>query len=360
MVRDLCADARRLRRRILRRPHLLQPRWGAAFHSPTKGELRFVEPIGVSQAQEDGRTMKRVDAEVLTSLKEALAVIYWYKQDLNTFLRATLSDTNLLGGVNWDTHKKREAIDIVINRIAKAPERHRDDLVALIVQVCGMSDFSHLLYLDEGKSKEARALAAVQALKAKAGKVKEFVDEQAQSTKRKRQIESDTQHASLFRDALARLGREFNEMAFMEESQERGYKLERILQHLFELFDLDPKASFKIRGEQIDGAFSFEGTDFLLEARWRKSPTGVCDLDAFAQKVQRKLDNTLGLFVSISGYTRDGIEAYSHGRKVLLLLDGPHLAAVFEGRLRLDDLLLRARRHASQTGQVYLPLQEIF
>ena len=32
---------------------------------------------------------------------------------------------------------------------------------------------------------------------------------------------------------------------------------------LFRLFDLDPKASFRITGEQIDGAFTLQGIDSL-------------------------------------------------------------------------------------------------
>jgi hypothetical protein len=65
---------------------------------------------------------------------------------------------------------------------------------------------------------------------------------------------------------------------------------------LFELFDLDPKASFRNTGEQIDGAFSLEGTDFLFEAKWRQDPSAASDLDAFAAKIRRKLENTLGVF----------------------------------------------------------------
>lgn len=52
-----------------------------------------------------------------------------------------------------------------------------------------------------------------------------------------------------------------------ENAQTRGFELEKIMYEMFELFDLDPKAAFKNLGEQIDGAFSLEGTEYLFEAK---------------------------------------------------------------------------------------------
>ncbi|WP_201023367.1 hypothetical protein [Pseudomonas syringae] len=47
-----------------------------------------------------------------------------------------------------------------------------------------------------------------------------------------------------------------------ESAQTRGFQLERVMYEVFELFDLDPKASFKNLVEQIDGTFSLEGTEY--------------------------------------------------------------------------------------------------
>ena len=125
------------------------------------------------------------------------------------------------------------------------------------------------------------------------------------------------------------------------------------------LFDLDPKASFRNTGEQIDGAFSLAGTDFLFEARWRQEQSNAADLDSFAAKVRRKLENTLGVFLSINGFTPDGVTAHSTGGAVILLIDGADLMAVFEERIDFVTLLLRKKRHAAQTGEIYLPIHRI-
>jgi len=64
--------------------------------------------------------------------------------------------------------------------------------------------------------------------------------------------------------------------------------LEDLLNELFTLFDLDPKASFKVTGEQIDGAFTFKDDDYLLEAKWQKKPIVAQELYGFAGKVNGK------------------------------------------------------------------------
>lgn len=128
---------------------------------------------------------------------------------------------------------------------------------------------------------------------------------------------------------------------------------------LFGIFDLDPKASFRTAGEQIDGSFSFEGTDYLFEAKWEDKPTERRDLDTFDGVIRRKLENTLGLFLSINGYSEDGVKTYSGGRSLMILMDGADLMAVLEGRIDLVTLLLRKRRHASQTGNIYLKVHEL-
>ena len=128
---------------------------------------------------------------------------------------------------------------------------------------------------------------------------------------------------------------------------------------MFELFDLDPRASFKIVGEQIDGAFTFDATDYLFEGKWQQEPIGAADLDVLAGKLSRKLDNTLGLFLSINGFSEDGVRAHSSGRRLMILMDGSDLMAVLEGRIDLIQLLLRKRREASQTGSIYLRIHEI-
>ena len=141
--------------------------------------------------------------------------------------------------------------------------------------------------------------------------------------------------------------------------QGRGFDLERLMYELFELFDLDPKASFKNLGEQLDGAFSLDGTEFLFEAKWHKELVNKASLAAFSDKVRTKLENTLGVFLSINGFSPDGVTAHQAGGASILLMDGGDLMAVLEERIDFVSLLLRKKRHAAQTGNIYYPFYQM-
>lgn len=122
---------------------------------------------------------------------------------------------------------------------------------------------------------------------------------------------------------------------------------------------IDPKASFRVIGEQLDGAFCLEGTEYLFEAKWHAQLISANELDSFSMKVSRKLDNTLGVFLSMNGFSEDGIKAHSVGRPNIILMDGSDLMAVLEERIDLVSLLIRKKRHASQTGEIYLPAHRL-
>jgi hypothetical protein len=295
----------------------------------------------------------KLNPAAIIALKEALTYIYWYKSDLRSFLINTLSNPSILSAVNWDS-VKRSIIDSVVETLARNEAKYKDELLRLFIAVAAISDFSHLEYLDDGKEKAARAKKAVEALRKYTSGYQQIWDEKQQAEERRAAYSEKLERISSFKNQLEQLNKEYCQLAISNNLQDRGYRLEAILKRLFDLFDLDPKASFKIEGEQIDGAFTFDGADFLFEAKWQNELVRANALDSLASKVQRKLDNTLGLFLSINGFSSDGISAHSQGRKVILLMDGSDVMAVLDGRIGFPELLKRKRRHAAQTGEIYL------
>ena len=175
-------------------------------------------------------------------------------------------------------------------------------------------------------------------------------EDEANRRREAERIQAEMQRA--IKDKLTELRAIFYEIVGLP-AQARGYALEKFLNGLFALFDIDAKAPFRIVGEQIDGAFTYEG-EFLLEAKWQDEKTRVADLDSFAGKIGRKLDNTLGLFLSMNGYQESAIQTHSRGRPVMILMDGADLSAVIEDRIALPDLLHRKRQYAAQTGDVFV------
>jgi hypothetical protein len=303
-------------------------------------------------------TTKRIAPAALIALREALTNLYWYKGDLRSFLTSTLTNPELLSRLNWADYK-RNIVNGLVAFLERRQDEYQADLLRLMTEVARVEDFSHLERLDGGKEKAATARSAVAALRKLTAAHEALFDEQKRMEERRRKAHEQLLRTTAVRTKLEEIRKEYFSLLGSGEPQGRGYRLEKIIRGLFELFDLDPRASFKIVGEQIDGAFTFEGTDYLFEGKWQQEMIGAADLDVLAGKLSRKLDNTLGLFLSINGFSEDGVKAHSSGRRIMLLMDGSDLMAVLEGRIDLIQLLLRKRREASQTGNIYLRIHEI-
>jgi hypothetical protein len=222
-----------------------------------------------------------------------------------------------------------------------------------MMAVAAFDDFTHLEHLEDGHTKAKKARQCVTALRHLVSAHAELLAEQELRLKRRKEYEQNAVRATAVRVLVDELRDRYCALVAEPNAQKRGYGLERLLVDLFDAFDLDPKRSFKLTGEQVDGAFTFDAMDYLIEAKWESGQVGSADLDQLAQRVQRKLDNTLGLFLSISGFTAGGINAHSAGRRLILLMDGADLMAVLDGRIDLGDLLRRKRRHAAETGDIY-------
>jgi len=300
----------------------------------------------------------KIASAAIVALREALTTLYWYKGDLRSFLTSTLTNPALLNRLNWGDYK-RNVVGQLIGFLESRPDEYQADLLKLMTEVARVDDFSHLERLEGGRQKAATARAAVRALRKLTQAHESLFDEQKQMEERRRKAHEEMLRTTAVRTKLDALTKDFFKLLGSEQLQQRGFRLEKVIRDLFELFDLDPRASFKIVGEQIDGAFTFDATDYLFEGKWQQEPVGAADLDVLAGKLSRKLDNTLGLFLSINGFSEDGVRAHSSGRRLMILMDGSDIMAVLEGRIDLIQLLLRKRREASQTGNIYLRIHEI-
>jgi hypothetical protein len=300
---------------------------------------------------------ERLSPTALQALQDALTHIYWYKQDLKRFLVAAFDGTELANRVNWD-NPKRQIVTDLLEILCTDQVRYLGELRILLKEVASFCDFSHLERLDDGKRKAAEARQAVKRLSELVQIHDKALTEQKDVARRRKEesVRLDTRKA--LRQGIEELKMRYISLVIEKNAQKRGFDLEKVMYDLFRLFDLDPKASFRITGEQIDGAFTLHGLDYLVEAKWA-GLVAAKDMDVFASKVQRKLDNTLGLMLSVDGFQAEGVEAHSKQRPVLLLMSGSDLMAVFEGRIDFVDLLVRKRRHASQTGEILIEFSQM-
>lgn len=140
---------------------------------------------------------------------------------------------------------------------------------------------------------------------------------------------------------------------------ERGYEFEAYLKKLFNVFHLEVRDPFRLRGEQIDGSFLLGNETYLLEAKWHNEPTGVNHLHTFHGKIEQKAAWTRGLFVSYSGFSVDGLHAFGRGKRVICM-DGYDLSEALQRELPLNQVLERKVRRAAETGMAYTQVRDLF
>ena len=227
----------------------------------------------------------------------------------------------------------------------------------LIQAVLDIPNFDHLRILENGSVRVSEARKSVESLR-------EIVMKHDDSFWKK-SIEQK-QISSRAADAVKRRNEEINRLqgiffnlVAVQDHKKRGFLFEKFLKEFLDIYDLDPRGSFRLYGEQIDGAFEFEGTQFLLEAKWEKKRQGVTPLDSFSKKVERKLENTLGLFISLEGFTDEGLQTFRCSRPTVILMDGEDLALILQGIVDFRHLLKRKIRYAAQTGNPYLKARDI-
>ena len=142
--------------------------------------------------------------------------------------------------------------------------------------------------------------------------------------------------------------------------QERGYTFEKFLNTLFNTFDMKARSPFRLVGEQIDGSIEFEGNIYLIEAKWQNALVGNADLLVLHGKVDGKATWSRGIFICYSGFTQEGLEAFSKGRPTnLIAVTGQDLYFILESGMPLDQMIRLKARLAAEEGRVYVPVQEL-
>lgn len=137
----------------------------------------------------------------------------------------------------------------------------------------------------------------------------------------------------------------------------RGFAFERFLTDAFALYDLAPRGSFRLVGEQIDGSFQLYHDTYLLEAKWQGEPIGNRELQSFSGSVHSKSRWTRGLFVSYSGFSEEGLDAFARGAATgIICISGQELWQLLKAGLHLPEVLSRKQRRADETGRAFVPL----
>jgi hypothetical protein len=135
--------------------------------------------------------------------------------------------------------------------------------------------------------------------------------------------------------------------AMNDEPQERGLRLEGVLNDLFETYGIQVREGFQRRcsdtnmvDEQIDGVIQLDGNLYLVEMKWLNAPVGTA---AFSPHLTRLLlrSDARGIFISASGYTQSVINTCvsALGQKTIFLCTLEELVMLLHRRADLVGFL---------------------
>jgi hypothetical protein len=136
---------------------------------------------------------------------------------------------------------------------------------------------------------------------------------------------------------------------------QRGYAFQTFLKDAFNLYSLSARESLRLKGEEIDGSFMLDNEIYLIEAKWTAEQTGVADLHNFEGKLQQRAAWTRGLFVSYSGFTVGGLEAFGRGKRTICM-NGQDFAEALSRELPIDHVIRQKVRQAVETGAPFTPV----
>lgn len=292
---------------------------------------------------------------VKNALIEVCGRAFWYKQPLfDMFARAGIPDSMYL---KYEHEAKFKIARLLLSDLEQAGEEGYLLQRRLLTELCklrGLPD-SEVPDRDAGLDslRKLKSLAIEHDLIAK--------EKAATRRRRKQDSAKEGQKARERERRLNELHSAFIELSQSDDRQASGYGLEDLLKELYALFELRYRKSYRADGEQIDGFFTFGGFDYLVEARWRTNQPPLKDLLSFKGKVDRKIESTRGLVVSIPGFDPEVVRRLKEaGPANLVLFDGYDLNLILEGRVSLIDALQAKIEKAAQEGNIYFSLAELF
>ena len=304
----------------------------------------------------------RVGADERGLVIEAIATLAYRKSDMANFILNPAGVpkeiygplSNKLNDLTGRRMTKRQAAPLILD--ALEDRNDYSDIVENIVKIAATWNKFELSD-DEYEARAVKAKARVilenhQLLEAEEAARKDAARkkrERERSLERKREL-----------DLLLAM---FDELALQDQDdvQKRGYLLQDLLNRLFSAFEIPVHKSFtrNAGAEQIDGAFQIEGWHYLTECRWRQEPSSTRELDGFAGQISRSGRQTMGLFLSINGWSEHvpGLLKQSTA-KAIILMQGYDLRAILSEEVDLREYILAAAKNLNLNAEPHLGVRE--
>lgn len=298
---------------------------------------------------------KKLASSFIQLTQDACLKAFWRRYELRKFLQQHAIAESKLATWSGDETKRNFLSRLFDDLLRVKDNRGHEVVLNMARSLAEMKYFPDLENWEDSSEKISAAHKAVARLKSELSKLDQQVSD-ARERERSRQKAGEKQRANIVsRQSLEKLSERLTVMVSQQGTQEGGYAFEKWFYDLVGYFEIPARPPYVNDGRQIDGSLTLDGTTFLIETKFTQTQTGAPDIDSFMTKITRKADNTMGILISMSGYSSVAINEASRDRTPMLLMDFSHLYnLVLPGVLSLQDVIRRIKRHASQTGEAFL------
>ena len=284
---------------------------------------------------------------------EAALKSFWRKNALRKFLRSSQVPESVLATWNDSAETKREFLDRLFEKL-QTTDQGKATIFTMARNLADRTSFPDLSDWEESDKMVRDARAAVADLKSYLGAQDKEINAEKKKRQARQQAQEEKAKIRRAQGDLDSLRSRLEELHSAIGTQKGGYDFQDWFYDFLDYFEIDNRRPYNTGGRQIDGSLTVDGTTYLVELKFTSDQADATDVDSMKAKVDSKADNTMGIMVSISGYSSTAISEASGPRCLLLLLDAQHAYYSLTGLMPFKDVVLRVRRHAAQTGEAYL------
>lgn len=254
------------------------------------------------------------------------------------------------------TLSKRQIAPLILDALKSRP--HRSATIRRLIEIAAEWSSFDLAY-DEFQAratvqKARELLGTIELMEAREAKQRELA-------KKAEIARMEKERAELLRKQSELLLMMFDDLAGSDDARRRGYLLEDLLNRLFLAYGIPVVRGFTRNqgAEQIDGAFTLDGWHYLVECRWRKKLSDTRELDALGGLISRSGKQTMGLFLSINGWSTNVVPLLQQNKeKAVVLMDGYDLRMILSAQVDLRDFLLAKLTKLNLSSDPFLSASE--
>ena len=301
---------------------------------------------------------KKLAPAFIQLTQDACLKAFWRRRTLRTFLQQHQISEAKLATWNEDEPKRDFLFCLFEELLQLGDNSGHATILEMARSLAEMKHFPDLENWEDSAEKISAAHRAVARLKSEVDKLNKQVRDTRERERIRKDAQERQQKATAAKQSLQKLSDSLTELVSKQGTQEGGYAFERWFYDLAGFFEITARPSYKTEGRQIDGSLTLDGTTFLVETKFTSEQTGAPDVDTFMTKITRKADNTMGILVSMAGFSTVAVTEASRDRTPMLLMDYSHFySLILFGQMSLPDVIRRIKRHASQTGEAFLSVK---